>query len=384
MKIKRIEAIPISVQYKRPITVSLGVQENADNVVIKIYTDEGIVGIGEVSPLLAAYTGETQMTALSVIKDYLGPLLINEDPCNSEAILRRFDEAIYTNYCAKAGLETALLDLKGKIFGLPVYQLLGGKCRDALPLVGTIGTNDLKSAVEEAAAYVEEGFAALKIKVGKDPAKDIEKIKNIRKEVGDQVTLQVDANQGYSPKDALKAIKGMEEYNLLAAEQPVNRSDLKGMAAITKAVQTLIIADESVVSPEDIYRIAREGAADAVQIKVLKHGGLLKAKRMAAVSEALGLLLSGSFMLELGIGTAANAHFGFSTEALTDKFRCEFIGTLTVFGGVSTTALTDDILINTPVISGGMLKIPEGPGLGVELDDEKVKFYQKGRPFVIS
>ncbi|NLL21002.1 MAG: hypothetical protein GX263_04600 [Firmicutes bacterium] len=383
MRIIRVEAIPISVPYARPIVVSLGVQVNADNIVIKIFTDEGFVGIGEVSPLLPAYTGETQSTALSVIKDYLGPALINEDPCNTETLLKRFDQVIYANYCAKAGVETALLDLKGKILQAPVYQLLGGRCRDTLPLVGTVGAKDMNGAINEALAYAEEGYSALKIKVGRDPAQDIERVKKIRQEVGEKITLQVDANQGYSTRDALKAIRGMEEYNLLAAEQPINRLDLRGMQTIRNSVNTIIIADEAVTCPEDIYWIAREGAADAVQVKVLKHGGLLKAKKIVAVSESLGLLTSGSFMLELGLGTAANAHFGISTEAVTKQFCCEFIGTLTVFGGVSTAAIKEDILKNTPAISGGQLQIPDGPGLGVELDDEKVDYYQNAAKVVI-
>ena len=230
---------------------------------------------------------------------------------------------------------------------------------------------------------MEEGYSALKIKVGRDPAQDIERVKRIRQEVGERVTLQVDANQGYSTRDALKAIRGMEEFNLLAAEQPVNRLDLGGMRTVRNSVNTIIIADEAVTCPEDIYWIAREGAADAVQVKVLKHGGLLKAKKIVAVSESLGLLTSGSFMLELGIGTAANAHFGISSEAITKHFCCEFIGTLTVFGGVSTAAIKEDILKDTPVISGGQLQIPDGYGLGVELDDEKVNYYQNGTKVVI-
>ncbi len=383
MRITRVEAIPVSVPYARPIVVSLGVQVNADNIVLKIFTEEGFTGLGEVSPLLPAYTGETQSTALSAIKEYLGPALLNEDPCNTEMILRRLDQVIYANYCAKAGLETALLDLKGKIFGTPVYQLLGGRCRETLPLVGTVGAKDLREAIEEAIAYAEEGYPALKIKVGRDPARDIERVRMIRQEVGGRITLQVDANQGYSTRDALKAIRGMEEFDLLAAEQPVNRLDLRGMQTIRNSVQTLIIADEAVTCPEDIYRLAGEGAADAVQVKVLKHGGLLKAKKIVAVSESLGLLTSGSFMLELGLGTAANAHFGISTEAITKQFCCEFIGTLTVFGGVSTAGLKEDILLNTPLISGGRLQIPEGPGLGVELDEEKVDHYQNANKVVI-
>ncbi|MFQ5826529.1 MAG: mandelate racemase/muconate lactonizing enzyme family protein [Dehalococcoidia bacterium] len=381
MKIVGIEAIPVKVPYHRPIPIAVGVNRCANNVVIKLHTDDGIVGLGEVSPLIPTYSGETQQTALCVISECLGPAILGGSILKLEEMMHRVDTAITGHLCAKAGISIALHDAAGKAMGVPVFQLLGGLYSDRIPVCFTVSWTD--GSVEEAKSYVNAGFRSIKVKIGRGLRQDVKSLEQMREALGQDVPITVDANQAYSPTAAAKLVKEIEDL-VEAVEQPVPRWDVDGMARVRRASRIPIIADESAPTPQDAFKIARAGAADMFLLKVMRSGGFKCAKEIVAVGQAAGMPSFPCSMTELGIGTAANIHFAASTPGLAEAFGCSFDGPLQIFGGTTTVGLQDDIVVKTPVLEDGTFEVPTGPGLGVELNEANVERYRNGEPVRVS
>jgi len=381
MRITGIEAVPISVPYHRPIPIAVGVNKCASNVVVKVYTDNDVVGIGEISPLIPSYSGETQRTALAVILECLGPAILDEDPFDIEKLTERMDKAIIGHMCAKAGISIALYDAVGMLLDLPVYALLGGLYRDKIPVCFTVSWGE--DMVKEALSYAKAGFKAIKVKIGRGLREDIESLQKVRDALGPHVPIVADANQAYSPVAAIKLIKEIEDC-IEALEQPVARWDIEGMAEVRKSSNIPIIADESAPTPSDALRIVKQGAADMFLLKVMRSGGFKHAKDIVAIGQAAGMSSFACSMTELGIGTAANIHFAASTPGLVDSFGCSFDGPLQIFGGTTTVDMQDDVVVETPVLRDGVFEVPTGPGLGVALNEANIERYRSGEPVKIS
>jgi L-alanine-DL-glutamate epimerase-like enolase superfamily enzyme len=381
MRIIEIEAVPIEVPYFRPIPIALGVHNRASNIVVKLHTDSGVRGIGEISPLIPSYSGETQGTALSVLKECLGPIIIGEDPFNIEKLTESMDKAIVGHMCTKTGISIALYDVIGKSLNLPIYSLLGGLYREKIPVCFTVSWGE--DLVEKALAYVEAGFNSIKVKIGRGMREDIDSLEKVREALGDNVPIIADANQAYSPATATKLVKEIEDY-VEALEQPVLKWDIEGMAEVRKSSNIPIIADESASTAGDAFRVAKQGAADMFLLKVMRSGGFKQAKSIVAIGQAAGIPSFACSMTELGIGTAANIHFAASTAAFLENFGCSFDGPLQIFGGKSTVDLQEDIVIKTPVLVNGSFEVPAGPGLGVELDEVNIEKYRNGESVKVS
>ena len=381
MRITAIEAVPISVPYHRPIPIAVGIHKCANNVVVKVYTDNGVTGVGEISPLIPSYSGETQHTALVVISECLGPTILGEDPFDIEKLTERMDKAIVGHLCAKAGISIALYDVIGKSLNLPVYALLGGLYRDKIPVCFTVSWGE--DMVKEALSYAKAGFKAIKVKIGRGHREDIESLQKVRDALGHDMPIVADANQAYSPVAAIKLVREVEDC-VQAIEQPVPRWDIEGMKKVRRASQIPVIADESAPTPQDALRIASVGGADMFLLKVMRSGGFKHAKEIVAIGEAAGMPSFACSMTELGIGTAANIHFAASTPALVDAFGCSFDGPLQIFGGVSTVDLQDDIVVKTPVLKDGAFAVPCGYGLGVELNEGNIEKYRNAEPAKVS
>ncbi len=384
MKITRIETIPIRLPTRRAhqwasLTTPIGVY-----VILKLHTDEGLVGLGE-APVLkdwggdhGRYFGETPQTTVHIINDILAPALTGQDPGRFESIHALMDKAVKGYPYCKAAVDAALYDLVGKALHVPAYQLLGGLVRERVPIAHSLGLMEIDKAVDEALQAKAEGVKTIKLKGGVDQKRDIALVKQMRKAIGPDLNMCVDANQGYSSaKVAVKIIKAMEEYNLLYMEQPVEGIDQ--MAEVARRVDTPIMADESAWTPEDVIEIAQKKAADMVSIYTTKPGGLFKAKKVAAVAEAAGLQCNVNGSVETGVGNAANIHLAASTGVVT--YAC-VVPVSTPKGkgkgGIAGIYYQDDIIQEPFGFLDGDVIVSAKPGLGIELDEDKVKHYRLG------
>lgn len=323
------------------------------------------------------YGGEAAGTVTSLIEHYLGPACVGQDCFALEALHARWDRLVRGNPYAKAALDVALHDLQGKLLGLPVYQLIGGLVRDRVPLAHSLGIMDVAAAVDEAKAVVEtEGVKAIKLKVGRDPAHDVALIRAVRRAIGDRIPIRIDANQGYrTPKEALWMLERVADCDVWFLEQPCE--GIEQLAKVARMTRVPIMADESVWTVRDVFRLHELQAAEMVSLYYTKPGGLFRAKQVAAACQAAGLLCDVNGSLETGIGNAANVHLAASTPVVVIP------GSITVPAPAEKqpTRLAgrfylDDIIKEPYAFEDGCLVVPHGPGLGVELDEEKLARYR--------
>ena len=382
MKITRIETVPIKLPTRRvhqwaSLTTPIGVY-----VIVKLKTDEGLVGLGE-APVLKdwggdhmKYYGETPKTTVHIINDILSPALKGKDPSQIAALHSLMDQAIKGYPYCKAAIDMALYDVVGKGLKIPAYQLLGGRYRERVTIAHSIGLMEIDKAVEEALQVKDEGIKAIKLKGGQEPKRDVELVRRIRKAIGTEIQVAVDANQGYpAPKVAVQVIKAMEEYGIRYMEQPVEGID--AMAQVARRVATPIMADESAWTPQDVLEIVRKRAAEIISLYTTKPGGLFKAKKVAAVAEAGGLQCNVNGSVETGVGNAANLHLAASTAVAS--LPC-VVPVSTPKGkgkkGIAGIYYQDDVIAEPFEYSDGDIVVSSKPGLGVELDEEKLEHYQ--------
>jgi len=369
LKITHVETIPVQVPLRPQfmIRASRGYHSASPFLLVKIHTDGGIVGLGEVSST-PRWSGEDHFTAAHYIKNILAPLLEGEDPTRIEHLSARLDSAVAGNYFTKAALEMAGWDILGKSVGLPVYRLLGGAVRDEVATKWSISGLDPQRSAEIATWAVAQGFRTAKVKVGMDPDADVARVQAVRKALGPGIRLGVDANGGWSASTALQVIPRLYDQDVFFVEQPVAASDISGMARVRRGIRLPVIADESVYSAQDAIALIRAEAADVFSVYVGKAGGIAPARKIVAVAEAAGLACTIGSNLEMGIGSAAMIHLAMATRGIrAEEFPCDIIGPL---------YYEDDLLKEPLLIHGGKARPHERPGLGVELDDEKVRRYQ--------
>ena len=311
MKIVDIQTDEIFIPLATPFKTALRTVSSVEDVVVKITADDGRVGYGEAPPT-GVITGDTKGSILSAVNEFIRPALLGMDIAELDAVMARLDGCILKNTSAKAAVDMALYDLWGKLYGAPLYRLLGGARRE-LETDITISVNPVEEMVRDSLAAVERGYRILKVKVGKEGLKDIERIQAIRQAVGPQVAIRVDANQGWTAKQAVRIITAMEDR----VEQPVKAHDLEGMRQVTRAVYTPILADESVFSPEDAVTIIQTGAADLLNIKLMKTGGIHNALRICAVAETYGVECMIGCMLESKLAVTAGAHLAAARGVIT-------------------------------------------------------------------
>jgi muconate cycloisomerase len=382
MKITGIETIPIRLPTRRvhqwaSLTTPIGVY-----VIVKLQTDEGLVGLGE-APVLkdwggdyGRYFGETPQTAMHIINDILSPALKGREPTRFEAIHALMDRAVKGHPYAKAAIDMALYDVAGKAMQVPAYQFLGGCFSDRVSIAHSLGLMEIEKAIDEALQVKSEGVKTIKLKGGVDPKRDVELVRRMRDALGSETMICVDANQGYpTPKVAVQATKAMAEYGLLYLEQPVE--GINRMAEVAKRVDTPIMADESAWTPQDVLEIVQKNAADIISIYTTKPGGLFKAKKVAAVAEAAGLPCNVNGSVETGVGNAANIHLAVSTGVVT--FGCVVpVSTPKEKAkqGIAGIYYQDDVIKEPFEFRDGDILVPTKPGLGIELDEDKLKHYR--------
>jgi o-succinylbenzoate synthase len=275
------------------------------NVLVRIVTDYGVEGWGEASPSkrVTSETVETVFSALSKI----APRLIGLCPLRIEHIVEVMDNAVEGNNSAKAAVDIALHDIIGKTVGKPLFMILGGYRKEVLTDI-TISMKPPGEMAADAVKAVKQGFKALKIKVGSNPDEDVERVRMVREAVGDGVEIRVDANGGWSPEQAVEALRRIERFDVEFVEQPVPADDIQGLATVRRSTSIPVMADESVHSPSDALRLIQKEAVDLINIKLMKSGGILKARRICDVAEAGGIPCTIGCMGESGLGIAAGAH----------------------------------------------------------------------------
>ena len=315
--------------------------------------DSGEVGFGNAPPT-AVITGDSQDSIIAAIRDTLAPKLVGMEVDNLEGIMAALDSGMLHNCSAKAALDIAVHDLFGKRYGLPLYKLFGGYCR-SMETDLTISLNEPDEMVRDSLEAVAEGYTALKLKVGNDPALDIRRVQAIRDAVGPAVKIRLDANQGWNAKEAVRTIRRFEAdgLDIELIEQPVKAHDFDGLKYVTDHVETDIMADESAFGPYEVFRLLSMRACDLVNIKLMKAGGLHNAVKIAHFAETMGVQCMMGCMLESKVGITAAASLAAGKRIVTraDLDAAVLLAEDPVVGGVS--------------FDKNQLILSEAPGLGI-------------------
>lgn len=361
MEIKTIETFRVAVPLTKPFKTALRTVTVAESIYVKLTCDDGTVGWGEAPPT-HVITGDSLASIEYAILNILKPLLIGKSLLSREDLFQTLHHSLVGNSSAKAALDMAIHDCFAKHCGLPLYQLLGGY-RDQIETDFTVSVNDPGEMADDAERYIHDGFTVLKIKVGKDNVDtDVKRVQAIRKRVGKDITIRLDANQGWTVKQAIRTIRKMEDLDLdiELVEQPVKAHDIAGLKYVTDNVDTLIMADESVFSLYDARRVLETGSADLINIKLMKAGGIYQGLKIAQLADSFGVECMIGSMIETKLGITAAAHLGASQKNIT---RFDFDAPL---------------MLEKDVVSGGItyqkktIQLPSEPGLGIiKLDLEK-------------
>lgn len=354
MKIKQIEFGILRVPLNTPFKTALRTVDKIEDIVVMIHTDSGHTGYGEAAAT-AVITGDTHGSIVEAIRHYIWPRIVGQEIANLNKLTRLIQSAMEKNSSAKAAVEIAVYDLWGQLYDAPLYRLLGG----GDPLITTditISVDYIDKMVADSVAAVERGFESLKIKVGKDIGVDIERIKAVYAAVEGRALLRLDANQGWTAKQAVYALQTLEDsgVRLELVEQPVKAQDLDGMRYVTERVHTPIMADESVFGPTEVIELIRMRAADIINIKLMKTGGISNAVRIADIAAMYGVECMIGCMLETGISVAAAVHFAVAkADAIT---KIDLDGpSLCAFNPID-----GGVIFNEAEIS-----VTDAPGLGI-------------------
>ena len=368
MKISKVEVIPIRVPRKEPVRsgTTPGAVEASEFGVIRIEADDGTEGLGEISITFP----RIGFSLCHAARRLIAPRLLGLDPLSRPAILDLIDRELLGEMSApyvRAGFEMALLDLVGRRYRVPLYELLGGRMRDGIPLTWGVYHKPPPDMAADAAAGVAAGYAAVKLKVGRALEDDLAAVRAVAQTIGPGIQLRLDANTAWrTVPEAAAAIRALAGAAPIAwVEQPLARANLDGMRLLRQQTGVPIMADESLQTLRDAYEIARAEAADVFNVYVVEAGGVTEAAAIFALARALDIPCVTGSQAELGIGTAAAAHLGVAVPNL--PYPCETSGPRRYLR---------DIVSPGPRIEHGMLYPPDGPGLGVRLDWDAVREWQ--------
>ncbi|MFF0952941.1 muconate/chloromuconate family cycloisomerase [Rhizobium leguminosarum] len=365
--VERLETLLIDLPTIRPHKLSMTTMNGQTLMLVKIHCSDGIVGIGEGTTIGGlAYGGESPESMKLAIDTYFTPVMVGQDATRVQALMARLGKMVKENRFAKSAVETALLDAHGKRLGLPVSELLGGRRRDRLPVAWTLASGDTAKDIVEAEHMLSiRRHKVFKLKIGaRSIREDVAHVASIKHALGDRGAVRVDVNMAWSETEAVYGMAALADAGCELIEQPV--ASAAGLAHLMRRFPAALMADESLHGPESAFEIARVHGADVFAIKVEQSGGLFNALRVAAIADAAGIELYGGTMLEGAFGTVASAH-AFSTFANL-QWGTELFGPL---------LLTEEILVTPLDYSDFELTVPDGPGLGITLDEDRVRFFQR-------
>lgn len=365
MRVTKFETYQVSVPSKGDYRMARGTHESLRSLVVRLHTDSGVVGEGEAHQGVEGYSAETLGTMDAIVQEVYGPAIIGRDIDAVEEVAVHLTLARRGNLFARCAVEMALFDALARARKMPIAAMLGGPVRRGLALSGSIGIDDPAVMAEKGGAMVKAGYRTLKLKVGTpDIAMDIARVREVRKAVGDTVAIRLDANSGYLPADALTFVRGLDGLGIDYLEQPVAAEHWDAMAKLTQLGIVPILADESVHSPEDAYRLIKMGAADAIKIKISKVGGYINARKIIDIAEASGTKLVIGQGICSSLEAAAEAHLA-----------CAYPHVHPVAEMVGPTKLKGDLVEPGLDLTSGYLELPAGPGLGLSLSMNAVERY---------
>ncbi|TRM12016.1 dipeptide epimerase [Lentibacillus cibarius] len=355
MKITAIEAFVIELPLIEPFTISYVSYDKMPSVIVKVTTDDGWTGYGE-GVADEHVTGESVESVYQVITKTLAPLLIGENPFNQERVHAIMDRTILGVPTAKAALDIACFDIAGKALGVPAYSLLGGRFHDRFPITHVLSIDTPEMMADKAEKHVAKGYTSFKLKVGYDRQDDVDRIKAVHDRVGRQAKIRVDVNQGWqSSAAALQALNDLNNVSLDWLEQPVLASDIDALREVKAKATVPIMADEALTGFKEMREIITKRAADKVNIKLMKCGGMYPAAKLAAMAEMAGMDCQVGSMVESSIGSAAGFHVAFSKKMITSV---ELTGPLKFSRDIG------NLHYDVPFI-----QLNTRPGLGVDIDE---------------
>lgn len=362
-RISKIDAFAVVLPLTAPIKLSTITIPATDNLIVRVTDDKGRIGWGEASsaPMM---TGETSPGMVAAVQ-FMAQRLESREIEDASALPGLIEPLIYGNHAAKSAIDMALLDLIGQHQNKPLYEVLGGKNRDRIAMIWRI--SGASNEIEIARTRRDEGFVAFKVKVATNPPSiDLERAKAARDAVGNSVRVSADANEGYSPADALTFAKNASDAGLDFFEQPVSGHDIEAMRACAEATSLPISADEGLHSLNDIIRHHELGAAAGGSLKLIKLGGAFQVKAAAELMQRLGMKVNlAGKAADTSIGSAAIAHLALALPTL--DWDCN----------ITNQYLTDDVARNPVAVVDGHIVTPEGPGLGIIVDEDKLARYRR-------
>jgi len=358
MKIKAVEIFKFDLPLEAPFRISLGTLDAANDVLVKVYTDTGLVGFGDACPF-PPITGETQDTNLSMARS-VRDMILGRNPLAIESLVAEMGPMVHSNPSVVAAYDMALFDILGQAAGLPVFRLLGGD-KTTFETDITIGIETPEAMAAEGRKHVANGYKNLKAKVGLDPDEDVARIKAVREAIGPDIRLRIDANQGWSVPNAIYALKHMEPFRIQLVEQPVVAWDTAGLRTVRAESPIPIMADEACFLPADAVKLIRADACDFFNIKLMKAGGVLNSVRIAHIADAANVRCMVGCMLDSKIALTAAAHVVASQKNI-------------VFADLDGNAdHVFDPVLGGMTVKSGVISLPETPGLGVDVDPAFLK-----------
>ncbi len=365
VKITRVETIPLRIPFNVPFKISSGAaRPSVDVMIVRLHTNEGVTGIGETQAWRRQGSSETLASLSSAINDHFAPLIVGQSPFSIASIMPTLEDAIYHSLYAQAAISDALYDLQGKLLDVPVHALLGGKCRDT---VGACAIITIKPTTEEtlegAAKYYENGYRSFTVKIGMDAKADVANVCALRERFGDDLIIRVDANASMGFDGALALLRKLDPYDIDAAEQLLALWDLDGMAELARRVDIPLMSDECVSTVHDLIDVIRKRAASVVQSKVAKNGGIWYGRKLWHIADAAGMRIYPGNHPSTSIATASVAHqaAAWAGPLLDGPFSV----------GIATFA--DDVVTEPLRMEGNRVRVPDTPGLGVTLDESRIK-----------
>jgi o-succinylbenzoate synthase len=353
MKITQVKLGKISVPLHVPFKTALRTVSSVEDIIVAVYTDTGAVGYGEAPPT-GAITGDTTGAILGALQDHIIKTVVGRDVDDFEDLMIALNRCVVKNTSAKAAMDMALWDLYGQLYNIPVYKLLGGSRKEIITDI-TISVNPPEEMARDAVDAIRRGYKTLKIKVGANPELDVARLVAVRQAVGSEVNIRIDANQGWEPKQAVRLLNQMQEKGLDIefVEQPVKAHDFEGLKYVTDRSYVPVLADESVFSPEDALTIMQMRAADLVNIKLMKCGGLYNALKIASAAEVYGVECMIGCMLEAKISVNAAVHLACAKQIIT---KIDLDGPV---------LCKEDPILGGAVFEEQKITVSDVPGLGI-------------------
>jgi muconate cycloisomerase len=371
-RIERIETFIVDLPTVRQHVLSMATMKTQSALIVRLTDADGAAGWGEGATIGGLSYGEESVEGMKLAVDtYVAPLLKGMEADRISAAMARVGAAAQGNTTAKCAVETAMQDLAARRLGVSVAALFGGRMRDRLPCAWTLASGVSEADAAEAVEMLDRGrHAIFKLKIGKRTlADDVAHVAAIKRAVGDRASVRVDVNQAWSVTDAKRGLPMLADAGCDLVEQPVHKRHLSTLARLTRDFPIAVMADEILRGPEDAFRVAAAEGADVFSLKLAQSGGVGPAAKVAAIAEAAGIGLYGGTMIETGLGTAAAAQL-FATLPSLD-WGTELFGPL---------LFTEELLAEPLAYADFALIVPDGRGLGVEIDPDRLDFLRRDRP----